>query len=302
MSFFAVLASILVDTAPSLADLAVRGYRYLWDGAPDAADGSSDVADATDRTVDGPPPPPAPPVDTAVPPLPAAWTRWNGARPELRGAPENTILALHGLDTTSPEFRAAFLDTAAQLGIPVDSIAVILSHESGFNPKALNPLPAAGIFQLTTGANLPGYTTKEEIVALADKTATEQLVPMAAFDARFGDKLKGANPGVMLLANFLPFYLGKPEDFVLATRPPELVGMTAGGAEWKTTLAGLNDPQAPTFRAFTAAEKYYVWNPGMDIRRSNTITVGDVYQGAADIAASAKGKRMRVDGSIWSPS
>lgn len=285
---------VALTLLPFVGPQIVKGYR--WVATAITTGGANVPTDTIDLVVDGPP---APPPSATQAPLPAAWSRWNGARPELRGSPADTILDLHGLETTTPEFRAAFLDVAERLGIPVDSLAVVLSHEAGFNPKAFNPLPAAGIFQLTTQANLPGYTTKADIIALLDKSATEQLVPLEAFYKRAGDKLRGDTPGQILLENFLPVYLGKPEDFVVATVPPELgsgwakIAYTADG---KAQLAAV---QAQ--RGLTAQEKYYVWNPGMDLRGVGAITVGDVYQGAANIAAGAKGKRMAIDGSIWSP-
>ena len=62
--------------------------------------------------------------------VPPAWARYGGARPELRGAPRNTILAVKGLEKMTPAFRARLLDLCEGLGIPVDSMAAIMSSES----------------------------------------------------------------------------------------------------------------------------------------------------------------------------
>lgn len=238
----------------------------------------------------------APKADGPIPPLLAGWERWHGARPELRGAPEDTILNFKGLSTTTPAFRAGFLDVCERLGIPVDSMAMVCSHESGFNPAALNPLPAAGIFQLTVGANLKGYTTSDAIRAIAKLSAVEQLPILEAYYARTGSKYKGANPGQLLLANFLPAFYGKPEDFVLANIPPELnVGFTSA------QLKQVQDDRAAANQPFTKEEGYYIWNPGMDVNRDGMITVEDVYEGAAAVCAGPKGQRMRVDGSTFTP-
>lgn len=289
------LASFLINVAPFLTRAYANAYewakaRWFQGESPlQLAPATSTIlVDGIEKTVahqDGP-----------VPPLPADWARWNGARPEVRGAPMNTILNFHGLSTTDATFRAALLDVCDRLLIPVDSMTMVLSHESGLNPHALNPLPAAGIFQLTVGANLPGYTTKDDILALATKTATEQLVPLEAFYKRFGSSLHGANPGKLLLANFLPSFLGKPEDTVLGNIPPELnVGFIP--SELVTLTKARND----SGQRFTKEEQIYIWNPGMDVNRDGMITIGDVYAGAASACAAPHGVRMRIDGSLWMP-
>lgn len=277
---------VALTLLPFVGPQIVKGYR--WAATTLTTGGANLPTDAIDLTIDGPPPPP--PVIVQAP-LPAAWSRWNGARPELRGSPPDTILDLHGLDTTTPEFRLGLLDLAEKIGIPVDSIACILSHESGFNPQALNPLPAVGIFQLTLGANLPGYTTKDKLLALLKESATEQLIPLGQYYERFGSKLTSANPGTMLLANFLPAFLGQGEDTILGTLPPELaIGFTPD------QLAAVKAQ-----RKLTPQENVYCWNPGMDLDKNGIISIGDVYADAARIAAGAKGRRMAVDGSLWSP-
>lgn len=208
-----------------------------------------------------------------VGPLPADWARWNGARPELRGAPADTILDYVGIEKTTPAFRKALLDAAEKLGVPVDSLALIMSHESGFNPRAKHPLPAAGLIQLTKGANLPGFDTDEKILGVLEMSPEEQIEKVVIpYYLRFGDKLKGANPGRVLMANFLPGKMGGDESTVLGVKDAE-------GFEGKV----------------------YTWNPGMDRDKDGKITIGDVYGDAASVAKRAGGKRIRVDGSIWSP-
>ncbi len=277
------LAQILINAVPYLVEVASNVYDKVY--ADNGASSSPDDTAVSSPAAYGP-----------IAPLPADWARYHGARPEVTGAPVNTILNFKGLSTNSAEFRMGLLGVCSRLGIPVDSMTCILSHESGINPKAHNPLPAAGIFQLTTGANLPGYTTKAEIESLLTMTAVEQLTVLEAYYARTGNKYKGATPGQLLLANFLPVYYGKPEDFVIASIPPELdVGFKPA------ELVQLKEDRAKSGQGFTKAEGYYIWNPGMDIRRVGEITVGDVYEGAAQVCAGPKGVRMRVDGSTFTP-
>lgn len=197
------------------------------------------------------------------------WVRWAGARPELRGWPTDTILAVRGIGTTTPDFRRGLLDLAAELGIPVDSLATIISSESGFRPDALNPLPAAGLIQLTVGAHLAGYDTKEKVQAVAKTTAIEQLSIIRAYYARIRKSAAGANPGKIYMLNFLPDHAGQPADFVLGAK------------------------DAPGFSG-----KVYALNTGLDPTKKGTIQVRDVYAQAAVIAKGAKGKRIAIDGTL----
>ncbi|MDI1429037.1 transglycosylase SLT domain-containing protein [Polyangium sorediatum] len=145
-------------------------------------------------------------------PVPPEWARYGGARPELRGAPRNTILAVKGLEKMTPAFRARLLDLCEGLGIPVDSMAAIMSSESGFNPKALNPLPAAGLIQLTVGAHLPGFGTKEAILGVLNMSPEQQLEAIVAPLYARMPRAKRATPGHLYMMNFLPDEAGKPED------------------------------------------------------------------------------------------
>jgi hypothetical protein len=204
-------------------------------------------------------------------PLPPAWQRWAGARPEPRGAPANSILAVPGLASTTPALRAALLDLAEELGIPVDSLAVVISSESRFNPKALNPLPAAGLIQLTVGAHLPGYGTKEAIRAVLQLSPEEQIRQVVRpYYQRM--KAGAATPGHLYMLNFLPHRAGGPEDTVLGRR--DATGFD--GAVYRE-------------------------NSGFDREKKGTITTADVYTAAAAIARSARGRRIAVDGSVFDP-
>src|SRR5690606_2816527 len=49
-------------------------------------------------------------VTDAQPSVPASWARWHGARPEPRGMPEDSILAVRGLEKMTPEFRRKIID------------------------------------------------------------------------------------------------------------------------------------------------------------------------------------------------
>ena len=197
-------------------------------------------------------------------PLPPGWERWSGARPEVRGAPQNSILAVSGLDKHSPMVRGVLLDVAEALGIPVDTLAIVIAHESGW--KADAGTTAKGLIQLTLGAKLPGYLTQSAIASIGAMSAENQLRTIALpYFQRFGQKLKGANPGDGLLANFLPSFLGKPESTVLASQGDAVYAANAG-------MAGV---------------------AGGD---KSAITIADVYAGATKVAQQVGGRRIAVDG------
>ncbi|MDI1451310.1 hypothetical protein [Polyangium sp. 6x1] len=212
-------------------------------------------------------------------PVPPEWARYGGARPELRGAPRNTILAVKGLEKMTPAFRARLLDLCEALGIPVDSMAAIMSSESGFDSKALNPLPAAGLIQLTVGAHLPGFGTKEAILAVLKLSPEQQLEAVVAPLYARMPRAKRATPGHLYMMNFLPDEAGKPEEHQIG-----ILGETKPDGK-------------PTFRA-----KVYEHNTGFDQAKKGFITVGDVYAMAAAKVRGARGRRMTVDGAILEPS
>lgn len=192
------------------------------------------------------------------------WARWHGAQPQHRGNPENSILAVPGLDAQPPIVRATLLDVADELGIPVDSLAVTIGHESGWKADAVNPLQAYGLIQLTAGARLPGFADAA-LMAVACMPAEDQLLRVVKpYYARFGAKTRGADPGLLAMLNFLPTHAGKGEDFVLARK----------------------------------GEDVYHANPFDPKGAKGFFTIGDVYAHFAATAAQAGNRRVAVDGRI----
>ncbi|WP_437679979.1 hypothetical protein [Sorangium sp. So ce131] len=210
---------------------------------------------------------------TPAPPLPPGWEGWAGARPEPGGWPQDTILALPGLERLTPSARAALVDLCAELRIPVDSMAVVISRESGFRADALNPLPAAGLIQLTTGARLPGFDSETRIREITTWSAERQVRwVVGPFYRRLARRAAGANPAELYMLNFLPGDAGKPLDFRLGDRESE-----------------------ESFR-----RKVYEWNSGFDKSQPKRgyFTVADVHQAVRRSAAGAGGKRMTLDGTV----
>lgn len=210
-------------------------------------------------------------------PMPGDWARYHGARPEYRGNPINTILAFPKIQTTTPEFRAALLDAAEELRIPVDSLAAIIYRESGFNSKAVfmhegKPF-AVGIIQLTKGANLEGFKATEKLAEVLGWSAEEQVDKVLVPYYQRMRRDFPWTPGDAYMRNFLPDDAGKPDGFILG------------------------DSKAEGWR-----KKVYDMNPGFDPGKAKGhFTVGDVKNSVAYSARQAGGKRITVEGEILSP-
>ncbi len=220
--------------------------------------------------------------------LTGEWAQYNGARPELRGAPRNSILNVKGLADRSPEFRARLLDLAEETSIPVDSLAVVMSSESGFNPAAVykkdgKPF-AVGLFQLTKQANLTGFASYDDLPQVLQWTAEEQLDKIGRpYFARFKAQTP-PTPGKMYMLNFMPEHAGKPDEHVMGVR-------------------GEKHPEGhPKAGQLTYKGLVYQMNPGFDSGgKTGFITVGAVRRAAATKARYAQGKRIAVDGQIIAP-
>jgi hypothetical protein len=275
---------------PSAYRFGVRLWRRAFGGspvAPNAGQGAPALssgnappppalASAAHATSAGPPNPGQPSAGSAappsaaqvytVPPGPAGWT-YGQARPEIGGAPDGSVLAFkHIQDAWAPADLAALFDVAAQLGIPVDSLAVVMEHESGCDPSALNKLPAAGLIQLTTGAQLAGFTTADAIRQVGMMSVQEQLRgPVLAYYTRGSSKLRGADPGQLLLYNFVSAFFGKPDSTVISRK-----GQAIYDGNWQ----------------------------GFDPQERGYFTVGDVYAAARAVVQRAQGNRITKQGAV----
>ncbi|MEZ4298424.1 MAG: hypothetical protein R3B70_25965 [Polyangiaceae bacterium] len=226
-------------------------------------------------------------VDTGPPPpLPQGWAPYHGARPEPLGWPSSSVLAVRGLAKQPPEVREALFEVCETLGVPVDTLAAVIAHESGWNPKALYfrdksddgsprkvPFVAAGICQLTVEAHLEGFGDWQRVREVSTWPVQRQLREVVLpLWAKYGARVRGAHPGLGLMLNFLPDKAGMPEGTVLGEKD------------------GKGFPG-----------KVYAMNSGLDTNHDGKITIGDVYASAARVCRGAQGRRLRLDGSLWTP-
>lgn len=130
-----------------------------------------------------------------------------------------------GLPGMTPELAYGLNLLEDATGVPADSAAAVMYAESGLKPDAANrlgkktgPIVAAGLIQLTRGANLPGFTTQADIDRVAAMSVIDQIQQVVIpYYRRFGSGAKGASPGHLRMMNFLPALANQPDGTVLAT-------------------------------------------------------------------------------------
>lgn len=204
----------------------------------------------TAALVPGVPKPPAPP-----PPSPD---------PSPAPAGDRSILAVHGLSSTTPAFRAALADMAARHGWDVDALATIMSRESGFKSAAENPLPgqtAVGLIQFTASTlTRLGWTgTRDEFAALSGEA---QLPYVERY-----------------FAAAFPHAPERPVDYYLAVlgQPP---GLPLEHVLW------------------SAGDRTYEVNKGLDLDKNGVITVSDIANAVAQTMAAAHSVRLDTQGTV----
>ncbi|MBK8254952.1 MAG: hypothetical protein IPK82_20130 [Polyangiaceae bacterium] len=219
------------------------------------------------------------------PPVPAEWLFYGGARPEVSGWPPKSVLAVFGLKNLPASVVRQVVATSQIVGVPVDTLAAVIAHESGWKPHALyfrdknddgtprkTPFVAAGLCQLTTAAHLEGFDTWEKVKAVASWSVERQLAEVVLPLWYKYRGLSGAHPGHGLMLNFLPDKAGESPETVLGEK----------GA------AGFSG-------------KVYSMNRGFDPTKKGTITIADVYASAARVCRAAKGVRVLASGKLWVP-
>ena len=133
----------------------------------------------------------------------------------------DSILAVKGIQKTSPAFRKKLLQIATDLSTNVDWLAAVISLESGFSPSVANfgnpERGAVGLIQFmpNTAAHLLGISDSQEarkrMQAMGD---LEQLDYVRKFYAPFKGRLN--SPEDVYMAVFWPIGVGKSSDFIIA--------------------------------------------------------------------------------------
>jgi hypothetical protein len=128
------------------------------------------------------------------------------------------LLRMKGIEKTSPEFRIGMIQVGINLQTDPNFITAVMQNESGFNPKATNPLSnATGLIQFMPGTAKKLGTTVDEIRQMTD---VQQLPFVEAYYKPYTGRLNSA--GDVYMATFMPNFIGKPKDTVIATDPSKV--------------------------------------------------------------------------------
>lgn len=162
------------------------------------------------------------------------------------------MLNVPGLEKMSPEFRSELWRLAARLGLEPGFIAAVIQHESGFNPRAVNPVAGAtGLIQFMPATAAAMGTSVE---SLKNMSAESQLAWVEKFFRPYSKTMRKDVPGDYLMATFMPAFVGQPENTVL----------------------------------FARGSIGYKQNAGFDHSGNGTITIGDVTSDIDKIVATAR--------------
>lgn len=180
------------------------------------------------------------------------------------GEPATSLPDVPGLRALGPEFHSAFAKVCGELGIDADSIAALISHESGFNPKAKNPTGGAvGIMQwMPATLGHLGY----QPIEVESMTALQQLGIVRKTFWPWRNKLP---PRDVPMVGFGSSFIGKPDDFA----------------------------------AYHEGEKGYDWNKPLDLNADGALTLGEVRDHVLGVLVPAAAKpRIAVDPQAAPPS
>lgn len=114
----------------------------------------------------------------------------------------------------SPSFAQRVAEVAARLAIPADWLMAVMWSESRLNPQARNPHGGAtGLIQFMPATARHLGTTCEALSAMSGE---EQLLYVERFFAPYAARCRSFSD--LYLACFFPAALGRPDDYVFATR------------------------------------------------------------------------------------
>lgn len=114
-----------------------------------------------------------------------------------------------------PYFMDRVREVSANLGVSEKDLLGIMKHESGLNPRAVNPMSkAVGLIQFMPKTAIGLGTSAEEILKMS---ATEQMDLVEKYYKRNGVKA-GDDIGDLYMLTFMPAARNKPDNFVLGNK------------------------------------------------------------------------------------
>ncbi|NBR61962.1 MAG: hypothetical protein EBT86_10030 [Actinobacteria bacterium] len=146
-----------------------------------------------------------------------------------------------------PDFNSKLQKVANSLGIDKAHLIAIMKAESGMDPAAVNEFSrATGLIQFMPKTAIALGTNVDELKKMS---AVEQLDYVYRYYKMVGIK-PGMDLGDLYMATFMPAHVGKPDNYILATK----------------------------------GSKIYQQNASLDKDRDGVITVGDVKSRAESFA------------------
>ena len=180
-----------------------------------------------------------------------------------------SILAVPGLASMSQVFLRDLWLMCSEHAWDVDTVAAVISVESGFKPDIKNPLKgqtASGLLQFTD-ATARGLGVKDGAEGVRRMSALEQLPLVEKYYVRaFGSR----SPRTV--------------DYYLA-----VLGVVTGQPD-TTILWRVTDPK----KFNNGEDNLYTLNRGLDVDKNGAITVGDTLSVITKQQAKAAGKRIEI--------
>ena len=147
-----------------------------------------------------------------------------------------------------PEFGTAVNRVAEHFSIDASDLMGLMASESGLNPASDNKAGHVGLIQFSADSAAAVGTTQN---ALKKMSRAEQMPYVQAYLEKW--KLpKGASAGQLYTAVFLPAFIGKPDDFVVANKDG-------------TQPAG-----------YPESKRWYSANKGLDMNKDGKLTIREL--------------------------
>jgi peptidoglycan hydrolase-like protein with peptidoglycan-binding domain len=145
----------------------------------------------------------------------------------LKPAGTSGIIAVRGIENTSPAFRQKLVSVANNLGIEPNWLATVISFETGgkFSASVRNAAGsgATGLIQFmpSTAANMD--TSTDELAAMSN---VEQLDWVEKYLSPYKGRMHNLND--VYLAIFMPSQMGKSADSIVASEGSKVYEQNAG--------------------------------------------------------------------------
>ncbi len=166
----------------------------------------------------------------------------------------DSLLAVRGIERTSMRFRRQLVALAGRIGASADSLAAVMSFETGhtFDPAVRNPKGSAtGLIQFTerTAKGLGTTTAK-----LARMTATQQLPFVERFFVLAGVVNRMHTPTDTYLGVFAPAFVGRGPDVPIYSEPSRKYEDNKALDVGNKGFISTTDAALPVLRIIAAAE------------------------------------------------